>query len=192
MSALDTNIISAARVKALTGKAQGVEDRKLDHSIHDAQDALEQILGTTLYALVEAAHPTFAGDYVTLYTQYIEPFLAFKTIELSFENLFAEPDRNGVFKKQGQEYVSVTMKELAMLQAKPASRADRFQQKMIKWLKDLDSTNAIRIAYDTDVKCEPRTTRTDSARVSLRRSPWQNQGGYRHHHHGPNCHCDEH
>jgi len=179
MSYFDRNIITTTQVRTLTGKAQGVEDRKLDASIHDAQDALEQILGSTLYAQVEGFYPTFAGDYSTLYSQYIQPFLAFKTVELSYQNLFAEPDRNGVFKKSGEGYTPVSLKELAMLQADPAGRADRFQRKMLRWIGNLDSSNAIKVAFNTDVDDEPRTKKTYRGRVITRRSRWQFEGGNR-------------
>lgn len=181
MSAQSTLIITTARVKEITGQADGVEDRKMGPCMKEAQHALEQILGTTLYALVEAAYPTFTGDYDTLYDEYIEPFLAYKSVARSFPKTFAEQDRNGVLKRSGAngDFQSVTMKELAMVQADPEGIADNFQGKMLKWLNDLDADNAIKVAFLTDVDCEPRIKRTDRGNVPLRRSRWQDQDGYR-------------
>ena len=88
MSWATVNLITAATVKAKANLAKGAEDRKIDPAIHDAQHALQEILGETLYALVEdadpVADPTLGdADLRTLYDQHIVFFVAFKAKECS-------------------------------------------------------------------------------------------------------------
>ena len=184
MSALDYNLITASQVRTNTGKAQGIEDRKLDPAIHDAQDELEQILGVTLYEDVEDAHTanstTMGGaGMLTLYTQYIVPFISWKAMELAYPDLFAEADRNGVFKRAGNDYQPVTDKELASLQGMCRSRAERFQVKMVRYINNLDDTDAIRVAYEETVDDEPRVTYSSQTGVILKKNDWQTRNPYK-------------
>ena len=92
--------------------------------------------------------------------------------------MWGEPDRNGVFQKSGQDYNPVDPRGLAVLQSVPRSRAENRAAEMIRYLKNLDSTNAVRIAYDTCVKDEPRTdTIKHTGRISTRISRWQYPDG---------------
>lgn len=175
MSWQDTKIITPAQVRSIDSLADGVEDRKLNSSILEAQHALEQILGTTLYAQVEAAYPTYTGDYQTLYEQHARPFLAWKTLEEALPLLSAEADRNGVFEKSGQDYKSVGGSKLATLIRTAGSRAENRQADMLRYLRNLDSSSAVKIAFDECVDDEPRTNKTYRGRVITRRSKWQRQ-----------------
>lgn len=180
-------IITAATVKTDTGFAQGVEDAKLKPAIFDAQHALKELLGLTLYGLVETADPvadaTLGGNagLQTLYDEHIRKFLGHKTKELAYPELWGGADRNGVFNRSGNDYNTVDSRGLAMLQAVPRSRAESRAGEMIRYIKNLDSDNAIRVAYDTDVDNEPRTTEVkNTGRIITRISRWQgNDNTYR-------------
>lgn len=90
--------------------------------------------------------------------------------------MVGEPDRNGVFQKNGQDYSPVDGRTLAALQSVPRSRAENRATEMLRYLKNLDSADPIRVAYDTCVKDEPRTSEIKSTgRISTRISPWQYQ-----------------
>lgn len=179
MSWATVNLITAATVKAKANLAKGAEDRKIDPAIHDAQHALQEILGETLYALVEAAdpvaNPTLGNaDLRTLYDQHIVFFLAFKAKECSMVEMAGEPDRNGVFQKSGDGYSPVDGRMLAELKNVPRSRAENRATEMIRYLKNLDSANAVRVAYDTSVDDEPRTdVLKNTGGISTRVSRWQ-------------------
>lgn len=180
MSWATVNLITASRAKSVANIAKGAEDRKIDPAIHDAQHALQEILGETLYALVETANPvadpTLGGDagLQTLYDQHLVFFLAFKAKECSMIEMAGEPDRNGVFQKSGQDYSPADPRLLAQLQSVPRSRAENRATEMIRYLKNLDSADPIRVAYETNVKDEPRTSEIKSTgRISTRISRWQ-------------------
>lgn len=182
MSWATVNLVTAATVKDKANLAKGAEDRKIVEGIHDAQRALQEILGETLYAMVEAADPvsdpTLGADtgLQTLYNSHIVFYLAFKAKECSMIEMVGEPDRNGVFQKNGQDYSPVDGRTLAALQSVPRSRAENRATEMLRYLKNLDSADPIRVAYDTCVKDEPRTSEIKSTgRISTRISPWQYQ-----------------
>ena len=174
------NLITAATVKEVTGTNRNVEDRKIDPSIHDAQHDLKQTLGETLYQLIEDADPvndaTLGGNtgLATLYSRFIKNYLSWKTLEYAYPQLYAEADRRGVFANSGEGYTPVDGKTLAMLIAKAAARADNRQGEMIRYIENLDASNAIRVAYDTDVDDEPRTKEVkNTGRIITRVSKWQ-------------------
>ena len=179
MSWSDTNIITAATVKTETGTATGVQDKILDPAIHFAQRDLRQILGETLYALVEAGDPvndaTLGANtgLATLYSQYLKPYLSWKTVERALPDLWASADRNGVFQRNGDNYNTVGSSGLNTLIAQKRSFAEAYETDLLRYLKNLDSTDAVSIAFYTDVDCEPRTSTTYTGRILSRISPRQ-------------------
>lgn len=175
-----TLIISAATVKTEAAFASGVEDAKITPSIYDAQHVLKEHLGLTLYTMIEDADPvndsTLGGDtgLQALYNGYCKKILAHKTKELSYPELWAGADRNGVFQRNGNDYNTVDAKGLAMLQSVPRSRAESRIGEMIRYIENLSSTNPIRVAYYTDVNDEPRTMEVkNTGRIITRISRWQ-------------------
>lgn len=180
MSWATVNIISSATVREKANIAKGVEDRKIDVAIPDAQLALQQILGETLYALIETADPvadaTLGGDagLRTLYNNHAVWFLAFKTKEFGLAEMWAEPGRRGVHEVNGEGFSTIDGKMFSSVQSVPRSRANNRAEEMIRYIKNLDADNAIRVAYETCVKDEPRTEKINSpSRISTRISPWQ-------------------
>jgi hypothetical protein len=181
MSWDDTKIITAGTVKTLTNFDANVEDRKLEPSIYDAQHDLKQTLGETLYGQIEDADPvndaTLDGNtaLATLYNSYAKKFLAWKTIAHAYMDLMAGATRNGVFVKQGDQYAPVDGKTLSALQGKADARAEARRGELIRYVESLADTNAIRVAYETDVNYEPRSKEVkNTGRIITRVSYWQN------------------
>lgn len=165
MSYLNHLLVSSAVVKDFTGSADGVEDRKLRPQIILAQHELMQILGETLYEDVDTAHTANAttlggAGMLTLYTDYLKPFLCWKTIELSAYKLHNEPDRNGHFERNGNDYTSVSAKMVEGRKSQDRSNAELYQGKMIRYIHNLESTDPIRIAFEEDVDDEPRVKKS--------------------------------
>lgn len=181
MSWSDTNIITSSKVKEVCGLDKNVEDRKIDPCIHFAQRDLRQILGRTLYDLVEDADPvgddTLGGDagLATLYDEYLKPYLAWKTTEKAYPDFWAEASRNGVFQRNGDNYNTVGASGLNTIIAQKRSFAEAFEKDMIEYLNDLSSTDPIKIAFDTSVNCEPRTKATNTGRIMF---PKRARSGY--------------
>lgn len=199
MSSADTNIITAQQVKDLTGKAQVIRDRKLDPAIHAAQDELEQILGTTLYALIETAYsdtPQWDGeaDLQEFWEDYCRYFLAWKTMEIAYPDLYAEALANGVFTRTSGDMQTIGTKQLEVLISSARNHAARWSGKMLRYLGNLTSGD-IYDAYIVSVSDEPRVTKAYTGGIITRRSRWQNQYGlsypYDGYRHDDNCCHDE-
>ena len=182
MSWNTTQIISPATVRTLSKLAAGVEDRKLSSGIADAQRVLLQALGVVLYTMIEDADPvtdaTLGGDtgLATLYDDHAKYFLAWRAKADSMPDLWAEPDRNGVFQRANEDHSTVSGSTLNVLTAKAAARADAHMNDMIAYLKELDPADPIRVAWDTATdgeKRRPAGRSNVSGRLSVRKHPWQ-------------------
>lgn len=181
MSSADTNIITPQQVKDLTGKAQVIRDRKLDAAIHAAQDELEQVLGETLYAELETAHgdtPQWDGraDLRALWEDYCRYFLAWKSMEVVYPDLYAEALANGVFTRSGGDMQTIGTKQLEVLISSARNHAARWQTKLLRHLNNLTS-GAIYTSYATTVSDEPRVTKAYPGGIITRISRWQRQYG---------------
>ncbi len=179
MSWSDTNIITAATVKTETGAPSDVQDKVIAPVIRFAQRDLRQILGQTLYALVEAGDPvndaTLGANtgLATLYAQYLKPYLAWKSIEMALPDMGIQMARNGVFERNGDNYSTVGTGRLNTLIGQKRSFAEVYESETLTYLKGLAVTDPVRIAYDTNVECEPRTSATYTGRILSRVSPRQ-------------------
>lgn len=161
MGALDTPIITGTVIRTITGKSEGLEDEKLKPAIHEAQHELQQILGETLYGDMEAAYgdsPQWDGrsDLQTLYNDHCKFFLSWKTLENAYPDLYAAPERNGVFTREGKDYKPTSTKWMEVLIAKARSRAEKRQSEMLRYLRNLNDGDAVKVAFNECVKNEPR------------------------------------
>jgi hypothetical protein len=176
------NLVTSQQVKDFTGLAKGIDDRKLDTSIHFAQNEAEQILGRTLYALVEAgnpvADPTMGGNaaLVTLFFSYVQPFLCWKTKEDSGVDLWMDSDKNGIYVRGDETHTSVSRSAVDSYIGKARARAEVFEGKLLEYLKGLPASDPIQVAYSTDINCEPRVHTQQTGRIITRISPWQYNG----------------
>lgn len=176
-------LITAAQVKEITGKSKNIDDDILKVCIQDAQHDLHQVLGHTLYDLVEQADPvadaTLGGDtgLATLFNSYAKKYLAWKTLEHSYTDIAYQADRNGVFKRMGNDYTPASGNELNALEGKARSRAESRMAELIRYIEHLTTGDPILEAYNTDVNCEPRTKEVKSGRIITRISRWQYPDG---------------
>lgn len=181
MSYLTELLVSSAKVKNHTGEARDVEDRKLAPRIHLAQKELQEILGETLYALLETAYvgnsTTLGGaGMLALYTSYVSPFLCWKTLEKATLSLRTDAARNGEFERNGNDYATVSFKETDAKRGENRSNAETYQVDMIRYIKNLDDADPIRVAFYTDIDDEPRVKESYRGNIALTRNPWQTGG----------------
>lgn len=152
-----------------------VEARKTTAAIADAHRELKKVLGRTGYALVYAAAPAFTtlapntSAYVTLLTDYIKPFMAWRAKQRATVDMFAEADRGGTYKKGGQDYVPVSNSELGKLESVAQSRADAYLEELIDHLNE---NKSVFTWIDTSVENEERITDQNRSvsGISFRRS----------------------
>lgn len=123
-----------------------VEVRKCASGIEDAHIEVEKVLGRTGYALIYENAPDFAAQgtdapkYVKLLEKYIKPFMAWRARERGIVDQYAEPDKAGVYVKDGNDHRSVSRSELSMVQAGYAARADMYSERLRDHIKENEST----------------------------------------------------
>jgi hypothetical protein len=99
---------------------------------------LEPILGADLYdkILTDFEAETLAGDYETLYTDYIKPILKYVSVANFITVANYQVGNSGVFKFTGESKETVSDAECKVLAQNYFSMADVFKEKMIKFLCD--------------------------------------------------------
>jgi hypothetical protein len=150
-------LITAIKARELTGISKNVEDRKWDPFIEAAQFTLERLLGKEGYAILVLAvdlDPTLDGlpTLKELRDEHVWPYLAWRTAELSGTRMWAEPDRNGTFNRNGDTYSSVDGKTLAMTKADSRDMAELYRDRMVVFLTE----NAADYPWYVTDKCETK------------------------------------
>lgn len=176
------DLIAHSELETLCLLNKGVEGRKTKASIQDAHRELKKVLGRTGYALVYANAPTFAAQtpdsalYVTLLTDYIKPFMAWRVKQRATVDMFAEADKAGTYKKGGQDYVPVSASELNKLEAVAQGRADTLLEDL---LEHLEENKAVFTWLETSVHNEERITKANKTMGGVSFRPSSKQDTYR-------------
>ena len=142
---MSTLVITAAKVKDLTGISKNIEDRKLARWIDAVQLELKADIGTTGYTeLIDAieADDTLAGeaDLLELRDDHIRPWMAWRVLERATVALFAEPERNGTYTRSGDDYATVSASVLGMRKAEARDMAHIYKTALHDYLKDNTDT----------------------------------------------------
>lgn len=182
MSCCDTLIISLATVRDKCGLSANVEDRKLKPFLEEAQLEVQKILRETLYADLIArivADPTLTGvgdaKYKDLVDDYLCPLLSFRTYQYSIPFLAAEPDRNGIMVKSGDDYSPADSRLVSNLAHAAKERADKHQERLLAFLEDDNGT--LFPTWLTLTDTDTPITKTYKGGVITRRSRWQTPYG---------------
>lgn len=106
-------------------------------AIADAQRTrLEEILGETLYNKIcnDFDNDDLSDDYLTLYEDYIKPFLISQSaVEYLLIGAY-KVNNNGIFKAQPDNSVAVDKTEVDYLVNNMRLKAEMYQSRMEKWL----------------------------------------------------------
>jgi len=174
-----TYIISAVTAKKVAGISKDVPDRKLEVFFPAAQITVKKILGATGYDLLIAAiivDPTLdpEPDLKELRDTYIQPFLAWRVVELSGTRMYAEPERNGTFTRSGDDYNSVSPGMLAMTKADSRDMAGIYKEELETFLADNVATYTW---YEVD-ECSDSAVPNYTGGVITDNYPGQRDHGY--------------
>lgn len=186
MSSYSQFIVTGQQVREVSGTSQNVEDRKIQPIIRIAQQGSEQVLGRTLYALVESAYVADAGviaggnpttmggsGMLLLYSEYLLPSIVFRVMADAGIDLAIDYDRNGEFERNGNDYNTVSDRRMAAKTGKAEARADRYQQRLLDYVRGLEDTDPIKIAFKENEPCEERVKKTYQSNIILRISERQ-------------------
>jgi hypothetical protein len=162
------DIIALSDLQTITNLNSNVEERKVKAGIVDAHREAKKVLGTTLYDLVYAT----PASYTTL-IGYLKYFMAWRAKERAVFDMYAEPDKAGIYVKEGNEHRALSGKELSELKSTYRSRADEYLEELIAYL---DNNIDDYPEYEETVDCEERITSDNAKRpggISFRKSTRQ-------------------
>ena len=152
-----TNIIRISDLKRITGLSNGVEDRKCEPFVPAAQLTLRDILGTdgynALVAAVEADYAITDTDLRTLRDDYVWPYLAWRTLELSGTRLWVEPQRAGTFERSGETFTSASQGQIGLSKVDARDMAKIYQAELVRFLDE----NAATYTWWKVDACKPGT-----------------------------------
>lgn len=103
----------------------------------DAQRTrLEELLGDTLYQKIcdEFEADTLAGDYLTLYDNYIVPFLIHQSAVEYLRIGAYKINANGIFKTAPDNANAVETSDINGLVKNQSNKADMYANRMVQWL----------------------------------------------------------
>ena len=105
--------------------------------IADAQRTkLEEIFGETLYQKIceDFDNDDLVDDYLTLYEDYIKPFLIYQSaVEYLLIGAY-KINNNGIFKAQPENSVAIDKTEVDYLVNNMRLKAEMYQDRMSRWL----------------------------------------------------------
>lgn len=138
-------IITATKVKQLTGSSKDIEDRKIIPWVDVVAIELRDDMGVTGYNILTAAidaDDTLASetDLKTLRETYIWPWMAWRVLERAGIAMYVEPSRNGTVTRSSGEASSVTTGQFGMLQTSHRDPATTYKAELYKFLKDNTDT----------------------------------------------------
>ena len=130
-----------------------IDKDKLRQCILDAQsERLEILLGEKLYEKICADYDadTLEDEYLTLYTEYIKPFLI-RQSALEYLKIGAfSVSNNGIFQPTSQNAQPISDSQLQVLKDEMSIKANAYADRMHRWLKksnlpeyECDSENII-------------------------------------------------
>ena len=130
-----------------------IDKDKLRQCILDAQaERLEVLLGEKLYEKICADYEadTLRDEYLTLYTDYIKPFLI-RQSALEYLKIGAfSVSNNGIFQPTSQNAQPISDAQLQVLKDEMSIKANAYADRMHRWLKqnnlpefECDSENII-------------------------------------------------
>ena len=115
-----------------------IDKDKLRQCILDAQaERLEVLLGEKLYEKICADYEadTLRDEYLTLYTDYIKPFLI-RQSALEYLKIGAfSVSNNGIFQPTSQNAQPISDSQLQVLKDEMSIKANAYADRMHRWLK---------------------------------------------------------
>ena len=148
-----TNLLTDSELSKNTLLSGNIDKDKLRQCILDAQaERLEVLLGEKLYEKICADYEadTLRDEYLTLYTDYIKPFLI-RQSALEYLKIGAfSVSNNGIFQPTSQNAQPISDAQLQVLKDEMSIKANAYADRMHRWLKqnnlpefECDSENII-------------------------------------------------
>ena len=148
-----TILLTDSELSKNTLLSGNIDKDKLRQCILDAQaEHLEVLLGEKLYEKICADYEAdiLRDEYLTLYTDYIKPFLI-RQSALEYLKIGAfSVSNNGIFQPTSQNAQPISDAQLSVLKDEMSIKANAYADRMFRWLKqnnlpeyECDSENII-------------------------------------------------
>lgn len=132
-------LIKLDEMTSTTVLGGNVDFDKYKFCVFDAQiRVLEPLLGTLLYdkVITDYAADTLAGDYLTLYINYVKPIIKFESVATFIEIAPYMVDNGGIFKHSPADKEVVDNRDIEKLSQKYHALADLHISRLENWLCD--------------------------------------------------------
>ena len=137
----ETILIELSEIPKRTPLGGNIDTDKYRYCLEDVQkEILEPALGTKLYEKMKTDYPTFAGDYVTLHTNYITPILINATAAEYMVSNAIVFDNNGAYKNAPDGAESVSIAEIESVAQNRRAKVDMDLDRMARFLSSKSDT----------------------------------------------------
>lgn len=159
-----TFIILIPAIQERTPLPKTVDNSKVEPAQRVAHDALEKVIGRTLYTELQTAidaDSTLASesDLKTLVLWYIEPYVAWLTWYHAIDFIQFQTNKTGHHKTTSDNHESVSVEELRLMKGDAKPIVDDYLDKLIAFLDDKAGTVDKYSSYNTTTTQEERITK---------------------------------
>lgn len=126
------------------------DDRKYKPHVIMAQKDLREILGAEFYAQIESQYPSYSGDNLTLYNNYIKDFLAWQTYAYYLGMSQADSTPTGERSFNDENSALLADVQLYSREKNVKNYAKRFRDDIINYLRITQSNDSTKFPLWTD------------------------------------------
>jgi hypothetical protein len=128
-------LINYQYLKTETDISDNVPEKELDNPIKRAQEMLEMVIGTSLYAELDGQHPNFTGSNVALMTL-VKKFLAWQAYQFWLVKANIKTHASGLRVHREDNSEPATDKQVAEMVRDAKMWAQTQKEKVIQYLDD--------------------------------------------------------
>lgn len=137
-------LITAQEIRTNTSMGGNVDADKFMHLLNDVQIMIvEPLLGTALYNKIvtdfnEGGTNNLAGDYLTLFNDYIKPILWHGVFAEFLRDGIILASNGGIFTHQPDNAVPSSIEDIIYVQKSAQSKVDTYIDRCVRYLCDKD------------------------------------------------------
>ena len=130
-----TRLITVQYIKDYSNADANIQSKQIEIAIDHAQlFYLQQILGTALYNKMLTDFGSYAGDYSTLYTDYIKPYLLYRVMVDLRPMLNYQLRNKGLMQFTSQDAQGTDLKDLMYMVQKDTDQSQFCAKRMTDYL----------------------------------------------------------
>lgn len=128
-------LITVQQVKDGTPIDANIQSKQIELAIDYAQDfRLQHVIGSDLYAKMQADFGGYAGDYLTLYNTYIKPYLLHRVVADVLPIIHYQAKNKGVMEMSSLDGNHAGLKEMQLFVQDFINKSQQIASQMQDWL----------------------------------------------------------